>query len=113
MTAAAKKPKKQKPEPCGCFIQGPSSPLPEALFRPQEPEEPRAAVPLKGSLAARAAGCFMCGLILRDLEKNGRLTGAPVDFVGAPVFTRRGQLRHLVIEDIFRLSLDVVVLDIV
>lgn len=47
-------------------------------------------------------GCFQCKLILEDLKKNGKLTGYPFDFNGAPVFPKEGKLAHLRVEGLSR-----------
>lgn len=60
---------------------------------------------LKSKLRARAPnadgpGCFLCGWILGDLEKNGTLTkGYPeICTDGKPQFPIEGKLAHLVVE---------------
>lgn len=52
------------------------------------------------TLAKLEPSCFLCGWILKDIKENGKLTGWPHDYTGAPIFTKKGQLRHLVIEGI-------------
>jgi hypothetical protein len=46
-------------------------------------------------------GCFLCGWILHDLEKNPKLTGYPFDANGASIFPRSGKIDHLRIEGIY------------
>jgi len=43
-------------------------------------------------------GCFCCGLILEDIEKNGKLTGYPLDAMGSGTFPVAGKRRHLELE---------------
>ena len=44
------------------------------------------------------AGCFLCRLILEDLEVNGALTDYPWDFNEKTTFPRNGKLLHLELE---------------
>jgi len=43
-------------------------------------------------------GCFLCSLILKDLEKNGKLTNYPLDYNGSSIFPRTGKESHLKLE---------------
>ena len=56
-------------------------------------EQLRAKVPV-----GDGPGCFLCKWILEDLEKNGALTGYPIDFNGGGVFPRAGKILHLQLE---------------
>ena len=43
-------------------------------------------------------GCFCCRLIVEDLESNDRLTGHPVDALGAGTYPVDGKILHLAVE---------------
>ena len=43
-------------------------------------------------------GCFLCSLILKDVEKHGHLTGYPYDTVNAGQFPIPGKLEHIRLE---------------
>ena len=42
--------------------------------------------------------CFMCRWILTDLVEHGKLTGYPLDSMGAGTFPIQGKIRHLELE---------------
>jgi hypothetical protein len=42
--------------------------------------------------------CFLCRLISEDLDKNGKLTGYPLDWGGSGTFPVEGKIRHLKLE---------------
>lgn len=43
-------------------------------------------------------GCFVCKLIVEDLDLHGKLTGYPLDAMGSPTFLRSGKIDHLRLE---------------
>jgi hypothetical protein len=47
---------------------------------------------------ASGIGCFLCGWIVQDYDKNGTLTDYPKDTVGAGVFPYLGKRAHISIE---------------
>jgi hypothetical protein len=47
---------------------------------------------------ADGIGCFLCKWIAEDIEKNGAMTGYPIDHLGGPVFPRQGKVAHLRLE---------------
>lgn len=51
-------------------------------------------------------GCFLCSLILQDIEKNGKLTGYPLDSNGGATFPREGKIEHLRLEGFLASDLD-------
>lgn len=46
----------------------------------------------------KGIGCFLCKWIAEDIEKNGSMTGYPIDHMGGPVFPRQGKVAHLRLE---------------
>jgi len=48
----------------------------------------------------RAEKCFLCRLISEDIDKNGKLTGHPLDWGGSGTFPVEGKIRHLKLEGI-------------
>ncbi len=48
--------------------------------------------------AAGGPGCFLCGLILKDIELHEKITGYPKDSNGADTFPRAGKLAHIRLE---------------
>ena len=54
----------------------------------------------KRSPDSRGIGCYMCRLILEDLDDGGRLNGVLPDFHNHPDFPRKGELAHLKLEGI-------------
>lgn len=42
--------------------------------------------------------CFLCRWIIQDYEANGKLTGAPNDYVGTGTFPRSGKEKHAQLE---------------
>ncbi len=42
--------------------------------------------------------CFLCRWIIEDFKENGKLTGAPNDYVGAGTFPRSGKENHAKLE---------------
>ncbi len=49
-------------------------------------------------LESQREKCFLCGWILEDLAKNGKLTGHPLDAMGAGIFPVDGKRGHLALE---------------
>lgn len=47
---------------------------------------------------ADSPGCFLCRLILEDLEANGKLTGYPNDYNRDGIFPVKSKLAHIEIE---------------
>lgn len=43
-------------------------------------------------------GCFLCSLILKDVEKSGHLTGYPFDTVNQGQFPVKAKLEHIKLE---------------
>lgn len=61
---------------------------------------------LKDRLIDRApkngVGCFLCGWILQDLQKNGRLTDHPGKNIdGSVLFPQGSKVLHLMLEELW------------
>jgi hypothetical protein len=94
---------------CSCIPEelemGVYTPIPRVVESvPLEPEKPQRDIEITFSertrdfLVLRAANCFLCAWILKDLEKNGKLTNYPLDYSGSPVFLAAGKKSHLKLE---------------
>lgn len=60
---------------------------------------------LKGRIVdLNGIGCFVCSWILRDLEKNDRLTSTERDLNGQIGFPKESKLRHIILEGIYEPS---------
>lgn len=46
----------------------------------------------------RSVGCFLCGWITEDFEKNGMLTDWPFDLNGKSQFPVHGKIAHIRLE---------------
>lgn len=55
---------------------------------------------------ADGPGCFCCRLIWEDLERHGKLTGYPFDFVGSGTYPVTGKVLHLAVELKVEMMLD-------
>ena len=47
-------------------------------------------------------GCFICRLILEDLETRGEITDGMLDYMGISMLPAKAKRRHLVLEGIRR-----------
>jgi hypothetical protein len=94
---------------CSCIPEelemGAYTPIPRVEPAPsKEPEKPGKDVEITLSertrdfLVQRAANCFLCAWVLKDLEKNGKLTNSPLDHTGSAMFPRTGKESHLKLE---------------
>lgn len=52
----------------------------------------------KKKVNSSGKGCFLCSLILKDVEKNGHLTGYPFDHGNQGQFPVTGKLEHIKLE---------------
>lgn len=55
-------------------------------------------VELRELVRTNAPLCFLCKWMLEDLEKNGKLTGWPLDSMGKGVFPVEGKMIHVLLE---------------
>lgn len=65
--------------------------------------------PLKDALLGRVpnadgVGCVLCKMILQDVARNSRLTGAIFDFHEKPEFSPEGMVKHLLLERLGHLA---------
>ena len=95
---------------CQCILETPElgayTPMPKVEATSQEPDKYKSwkgveitlSEGVRDFLTLRAGTCFLCAWILKDLEKNGKLTNYPLDYNGSSIFPRTGKESHLKLE---------------
>ena len=84
--------------------QRPPQPMPrveveEMVFdKPAKGEEIYLSPETVAALKGRVDGCFLCRFILEDQEKNGKLTGYPLDGDGKGIFPVDAKMIHIQLE---------------